>query len=106
MRKTDRLRAYKSYDARDITVTQSLTIQDWYQSIITRVGRINPELDLLSPPPGLSHDSDSMGSLNMIDDAHGLPLIEARGYASIREAERAMTNIAILVRNEARWFFS
>lgn len=101
LRGTDKLKAYYNYESPKSIVNQNLTIKDWYESIITQ----NKGVDALSPPPALSHDSDSMGSLKMNKHSNGFPLIEARGYASISEDERSMSKIAALVRKEAEWFF-
>jgi hypothetical protein len=64
------------------------------------------KVDLLSPPPGME-DGYSMGHLDTIDST-GLPLIEVRGYSSIKHEGQPtiIENTSWLLTREADWFFS
>jgi hypothetical protein len=104
-----RLRSYEDYD--ENAVQPTLTVQEWYQSIIDTAthGQTVEErqVDKLSPPPDLDPAFDSMGALDRERDAQGLALIEVRGYANLPLMDRPMsiTDLPVFIARESNWFF-
>lgn len=97
----------------------TLTLQQWYYSIIDNSHRqpvhvLHKKIeetrlsDLLSPPPGLENKDYSMGLFDMTKNSAGFPLIEARGYANLREngALPVINDTKKLTTKEANWFFN
>lgn len=103
-----KIAAYSDYDGN--TVNSSLTLKDWYQSVVDP--RFRQEIkgrrvDLLSPPPELKTTTYSMGYLDIARDSSGFALIEVRGYAtlSIGRENLEIGTIRKLVGIESDWFF-
>lgn len=99
-----KLKAYKAYDksGRPIRVETGKTLLDWYHSIIGGNSARPSGADLLSPPPEML--GDSMGKIG-IAKSDGLPLIEARGYASLAP-ELTISISQAFIETEANWFFN
>lgn len=117
-----KIRDYADYDEKDVLT--EMNVRDWYFSIVEpskrqkikiakKLEALSPphrKVDLLSPPLGLDnppgHERYSMGSLDL-KDSSGFPLLEVRGYSSIRLGKKRLTimDISSFVTQEARWFY-
>ena len=95
-----RLKYYKDYDF--VPINSTLTLAEWYRSIVDSSAR-RYGVDFLSPPPGLP-DSDSMGFFRL-EKTEGFPLIEVRGYVSLAPSIRINKTIEF-AETEANWFFN
>ncbi|MBY0462501.1 MAG: hypothetical protein K2Q34_04900 [Alphaproteobacteria bacterium] len=99
---------YDNYEKRPVFDT--LKLDEWYGSLVEEGSRVNVGgrmVDLLSPPPGLEDVDYSMGIMDIHKDSSGLPLLEVRGYANIRQMKERLTfdTFDSFVNDEARWFF-
>jgi hypothetical protein len=102
------LRSYLNNDELMVDGTITLTLTQWYESIVNESHRQTVGLrrvDLVSPPPSLI--GHSMGILDINSHANGFALIEVRGYSELKYGRENLTihRIREFGVGESVWFF-